>query len=452
MKLTIVGTGYVGLVTGACLARTGSHVSCVDIDEAKLRQLRSQVIPFHEPGLDTLVESGISSGNLAFTSDLAAALVDTDVVFICVATPPGRDGSSDTSQVLSVARQLGQSMREPLVVVTKSTVPVGTSEEVQRLIREELAGRGLSFDFPVVSNPEFLKEGNAISDFMKPDRIIIGSGSDEATDILRELYAPFCRNHEKLQVMGLREAEMTKYASNAMLATRISFMNEVANLCERLNVDVEQVRCGIGADSRIGYSFIYPGCGYGGSCFPKDVSALIQMAKETGFDAQLLSAVEARNQEQKRHLFERIHDYYSGAVAGRTFGIWGLAFKPDTDDIREASSQVLVRQLVDAGARVRAYDPEAGETSRRHFDRQLFEGQRFVIVDDAYEALAGADAMVLVTEWRLFRQPDFQRIQQQLKEPVIFDGRNQYDPARMAKRGFDYIGMGRFAAGRSRES
>ena len=447
MKITVVGTGYVGLVTAACLSRTGNHVCCVDIDEGMLNRLKNLDIPFYEPGLETLVASGISSGTLEFTTDLASALTNRDILFICVPTPSDSQGSSDISQVLSVARQLGHLMEHPLVVVVKSTVPVGSCEKVHRTIQARLSRHGTEIGFSVASNPEFLKEGSAISDFMKPDRIIIGSNSPEATDRLAELYAPFSRHHQKLHIMGIREAEMTKYASNAMLATRISFMNEIANLCERLDVDVEQVRRGTGSDPRIGYSFIYPGCGYGGSCLPKDVKALIQIGKEVGFDTQLLSAVDIRNQQQKRRLFEKICYYYADRLAGRTFGVWGLAFKPDTNDVREASSQTLIRLLVDAGARVVGYDPEAGQASRRFFDQQLFENQRLTIADDAYETLAGADAMILITEWRMFRQPDFQRIREALKAPVIFDGRNQYDPVHMIKYGFDYIGIGRSAYG-----
>lgn len=444
MKIVVVGTGYVGLVTGTCFSEMGHDVTCVDIDEAKIEGLKKGKLPIYEPGLDEMVERNFKAGRLHFTTSIAEAVEDANVYFIAVGTPPGEDGSADLQYVLAVARDLGRHMRAPYsVVVDKSTVPVGTAEKVRDAVQEELDQRQADLRFDVVSNPEFLKEGAAIDDFMRPDRIVVGADSDEAAELMRELYAPFNRNHDRTIFMGVRDAEMTKYAANAMLATKISFMNEIALLCEKLDVDVENVRQGIGSDQRIGFHFIYPGAGYGGSCFPKDVKALLGMARATGIDALVLGAVEDRNNVQKQRLFEKIVDRFGSDLSGRTFGLWGLAFKPGTDDMREAPSLVLIRALIEAGANVQAYDPVASETCRRELPAEWFDSGRVHITDEQYNALEGADAMVLVTEWKPFRNPDFKRIDKLLKQPVIVDGRNQYDPAALRKIGFEYFGIGR---------
>ncbi len=444
MNVVVVGTGYVGLVTGTCFAEMGNTVTCVDIDETKIEKLKRGILPIYEPGLDRMVEANYKEGRLRFTTSLAEAMEDANIYFIAVGTPPGEDGSADLQHVLAVAHELGRHMKHDYhVVVDKSTVPVGTADRVRSAIEEELATRGVSVGFDVVSNPEFLKEGAAIDDFMSPDRVVIGSDSERATEVMRELYGPYTRNHERTVVMGVRDAEMTKYAANAMLATKISFMNEVASLCERLGVDVENVRLGIGSDERIGYHFIYAGCGYGGSCFPKDVKALIHMAEQAGFEANLLNAVEGRNDRQKHRLFEKIVARYGKDLSGKTFGLWGLAFKPGTDDMREAPSLVLIRHLIAAGAKVQAYDPVAIETAKAELDPAWLEQRLVTFADHQYDALKGADAMVLITEWKPFRNPDFGAIARLLKAPVIFDGRNQYDPQHMAELNFDYYGIGR---------
>ncbi len=444
MNVVVVGTGYVGLVTGTCFAEMGNTVTCVDIDETKIEKLKRGILPIYEPGLDRMVEANYKEGRLRFTTSLAEAMEDANIYFIAVGTPPGEDGSADLQHVLAVAHELGRHMKHDYhVVVDKSTVPVGTADRVRSAIEEELATREVSVGFDVVSNPEFLKEGAAIDDFMSPDRVVIGSDSERATEVMRELYGPYTRNHERTVVMGVRDAEMTKYAANAMLATKISFMNEVASLCERLGVDVENVRLGIGSDERIGYHFIYAGCGYGGSCFPKDVKALIHMAEQAGFEANLLNAVEGRNDRQKHRLFEKIVARYGKDLSGKTFGLWGLAFKPGTDDMREAPSLVLIRHLIAAGAKVQAYDPVAIETAKAELDPAWLEQRLVTFADHQYDALKGADAMVLVTEWKPFRNPDFGAIARLLNAPVIFDGRNQYDPHHMAEMNFDYYGIGR---------
>lgn len=443
MKLTVVGTGYVGLVTGACFAEMGNAVTCVDIDAGKIAKLEQGVLPIYEPGLDAVVLANFRAGRLQFSTSLPTAMRDCDMLFIAVGTPPGEDGSADLQYVLAVAREIGRNLKRYAVVVDKSTVPVGTADKVRAAIEEELAVRGESVSFDVVSNPEFLKEGAAVDDFMRPDRIIVGCDSPQARERMRELYAPFNRSHERTMFMGVREAEMTKYAANAMLATKISFMNEIANLCDRMDVDVESVRQGIGADSRIGFHFIYPGCGYGGSCFPKDVKALIWMAEGTGLDATLLRAVEERNARQKEVLFAYITRHYGNDLRGKVFAVWGLAFKPGTDDLREAPSAVLLARLIDAGARVRAFDPVAMKNARREFPESWYANSGLELVDEQYDALAGADALVLVTEWKPFRHPDFDRIKRALRAPVIFDGRNQYDPAQLRAAGFEYQGVGR---------
>jgi len=439
MKVTIFGTGYVGLVTGACLAEVGNEVLCMDVDEHKIGQLREGVIPIYEPDLDKLVERNAAAGRLSFTTDPAEAVGHGLFQFIAVGTPPDEDGSADLRYVLAVAETIAEHMDEYRIVVDKSTVPVGTADKVRQRIRETLAERGRKVEFDVVSNPEFLKEGAAIDDFMKPDRIVIGTDNPRTTELLRALYAPFNRNHDRMVAMDIRSAELTKYAANAMLATKISFMNELANLAERLGADIEQVRKGIGSDSRIGYAFIYPGCGYGGSCFPKDVSALERTAREVGYEAHLLSAVEAVNQRQKRRLFEKIHDHFNGDLEGRTIALWGLAFKPNTDDMREAPSRVLMESLWEAGARVRAYDPVAMDEARRIYG----EKDDLILVDSPEAAAEDSDALAVVTEWNFFRSPDFNRLKTLLRQPVIFDGRNIYDPQTLREMGFHYYGIGR---------
>jgi UDPglucose 6-dehydrogenase len=444
MNLTVVGTGYVGLVTGTCFAEMGHSVTCVDVDSRKVENLKKGVLPIYEPGLDAMVERNAREGRLTFTTSLPDAMQSSDVYFIAVGTPPGEDGSADLQYVLAVAREIGAHMDRYAVVIDKSTVPVGTAEKVRATIDGELERRGRVIDFDVVSNPEFLKEGAAIADFMKPDRIVIGAESERAVELMRELYAEFTRSRDRLLIMGIRDAEMTKYVANAMLATKISFMNEIANLCDRMGVDVENVRTGIGSDSRIGYYFIYPGCGYGGSCFPKDVKALIRMAAAHDFQPRVLEAVEARNEEQKGYLFGKISAHYGANLEGRVFGLWGLAFKPGTDDMREAPSRVLLQQLIQAGARVRAYDPVAMDVAREELPREWFNDGLVTLVDHQYGALEGADALALVTEWRPFRHPDFDAMRRLMRpDPVIFDGRNQYQPENMEADGFVYYGVGR---------
>ena len=443
MNISIIGTGYVGLVTGACFAEMGNTVVCVDNDAAKVERLKNGELPIHEPGLDKIVAGNFREGRLRFTTSLAEAVAQSSTCFIAVGTPPNEDGSADLRHVLDVARELGSLITSYCTVVDKSTVPVGTADKVRETIRAEIDRRGAKVDFDVVSNPEFLKEGDAVNDFMRPDRVVIGTNSERAAELMRKLYAPFTRSHERILVMGVRDAEMTKYAANSMLATRISFMNEVANLCERAGVDVENVRKGIGSDSRIGYSFIYPGCGYGGSCFPKDVRALIHTAREFGIEPLIMNAVEARNEAQKQRLFEKITARFGADLGGHTFGLWGLAFKPGTDDMREAASVVLLRQLIDAGARVRAYDPVAMDAARRMLPAQWFESGGVTCVDHQYDALDDVSALVLVTEWKPFRYPDFTVVKKRMKQPIIFDGRNLYDPAELRALGFEYSGIGR---------
>lgn len=439
MKVTIFGSGYVGLVTGACLAEVGNDVLCMDVDANKIEQLKQGIVPIYEPDLDQMIERNAAAGRLHFTTDPAEAVAHGLFQFIAVGTPPDEDGSADLQYVLAVAQTIAEHMDDYRVVVDKSTVPVGTADKVRQRIQETLAQRGKEVEFDVVSNPEFLKEGAAIEDFMKPDRIVIGTDNPRTTELLRALYAPFNRNRDRLVAMDIRSAELTKYAANAMLATKISFMNELANLAERLGADIEKVRHGIGSDSRIGYAFIYPGCGYGGSCFPKDVQALERTAREVGYDARLLSAVEAVNNDQKRRIFEKIHDHFNGDLQGKTIALWGLAFKPNTDDMREAPSRVLMEALWDAGAKVQAHDPVAMDECRRIYG----ERDDLVLADSPEAALEGADALAVVTEWNLFRSPDFDTVKAKLNNPVIFDGRNIYDPARLRELGFHYYGIGR---------
>ncbi len=443
MNLTVIGTGYVGLVTGACFAEMGHQVTCVDVDVRKIEGLRAGIIPIYEPGLDQIVRNNVRDGRLHFSTSLAEAMPGAAVLMIAVGTPPGEDGSADLKYVLAVAKEIGTHLREYAVVVDKSTVPVGTADRVRAAIAAELERRGVEIPFDVVSNPEFLKEGAAVEDFMRPDRIVIGAEGDRARKLMRTLYADFTRNHDRIQLMGVRDAEMTKYAANAMLATKISFMNEIAALCDRMGVDVEKVRLGIGSDSRIGYSFIYPGCGYGGSCFPKDVQALIRMAEEQQLEPLVLGSVHRRNEAQKQVLAEKIRARFGADLKGLTFGLWGLAFKPGTDDMREAPSLVLLRALVEAGAQVKAYDPVAMETARRELPQAWFDSGALQLCRSQYHAVEDVDALVLVTEWKPFRHPDYQAMKGMMRRPVIFDGRNQYDPEAIKADGFEYFGIGR---------
>ncbi len=438
MDVTIFGTGYVGLVTGACLAEMGNHVICVDIDETKIARLNAGEIPIFEPGLDDLVERNRHAGTLKFTSDVVPAIAHGQIQFIAVGTPPDEDGSADLRHVLAVARTIGSHLSRYAVVVNKSTVPVGTADKVRAGINEALKARGAEIAFDVVSNPEFLKEGDAVKDCMKPDRIVLGSRSARAIELLKTLYAPFQRNHERLVLMDERSAELTKYAANAMLATKISFMNEISNIAERVGADVESVRLGIGSDPRIGYAFIYPGVGYGGSCFPKDVQALSRTAASFGYDTAIIDAVERVNRAQKDKLIELVQRRF-GDLSGRTIALWGLSFKPNTDDMREAPSRYLMEQLWAAGAKVQAYDPEAAaETRNIYGDRADLR-----LVDEPMAALDGADALALVTEWKAFWSPDFALIRNTMKTPVIFDGRNIYDPVQVEAAGLEYWGIGR---------
>ncbi|MER2515825.1 MAG: UDP-glucose/GDP-mannose dehydrogenase family protein [Candidatus Accumulibacter phosphatis] len=439
MKITVIGTGYVGLVSGACLADVGNDVLCLDLDADKIRILKEGGIPIFEPGLAAMVKANVDAGRLRFTTDVEEAVAHGLLQFIAVGTPPDEDGSADLQYVVAAARNVGRFMSGYKVVVDKSTVPVGTADKVQAAIGEELAARGASIDYSVVSNPEFLKEGAALEDFMKPDRIVVGTQDPRAIEVMRELYAPFQRNHERLLVMDVRSAELTKYAANAMLATRISFMNELANLSERLGADIELVRKGIGADPRIGFDFLYPGAGYGGSCFPKDVQALIRTAKGAGHELKVLQAVEEANDAQKSVLTQKIVKRLGDDLAGKTIALWGLAFKPNTDDMREAPSRVLIAELLARGARVRAYDPVA-----RHEAQRIFAGEtRIVFVDKPMLAVQGADVLAIVTEWKEFRAPDFPAIKALLKTPAIFDGRNLYDPAVPRRAGLEYFAIGR---------
>ena len=442
MKVTVFGIGYVGLVQAAVLAEVGHDVMCVDVDARKVENLKNGIIPIYEPGLTPLVKSNYAAGRLTFTTDAKSGVDHGEIQFIAVGTPPDEDGSADLQYVLAVAKTIATHMQSHKIVVDKSTVPVGTADKVRAAITEVLQARGSELAFDVVSNPEFLKEGAAVSDCMKPDRIVIGSDNADAVEMMRELYAPFNRNHDRLICMDVRSAELTKYAANCMLATKISFMNEMANLAERLGADIEMVRKGIGSDPRIGYHFIYPGCGYGGSCFPKDVQALVRTSESIGYQPQLLQAVEAVNNRQKYRLPTLIKQHFGEDLRGKTFALWGLSFKPNTDDMREASSRVLMEELWQAGAKVQAYDPEAMEETQRIYglrDDLLLLGTK-----DA--ALNNADALIICTEWQNFRAPDFDLLKDKLRHPIIFDGRNLYEPERMQKRGFTYYAIGRGAS------
>jgi UDPglucose 6-dehydrogenase len=439
MKVCVFGAGYVGLVTGACLAEMGNSVVCVDVDEARVADLRDGVIPIHEPGLGELVVRNAKAGRLQFTTDAAQAVDHGTIVFIAVGTPPDSDGSADLEGVMAVGSTIGRHMRDYKVVVNKSTVPVGTATRVRQRIRDELIGRSADVPFAVVSNPEFLKEGAAIDDFMRPDRIVVGADDDQATLLMRALYSPFQRNHERMLVMDLHSAELTKYAANAMLATRISFMNELAHLAERVGADIEFVRQGIGSDPRIGTHFLYAGCGWGGSCLPKDVMALRQTGEHAGASLSILDAVQAVNDRQRRLLGERIVAHFGPDLRGRVVAVWGLAFKPGTDDLREATSLVLVEELLARGARVQAFDPVAMPA----FEKRVGQREGLLLAADPYAAAEGADALAVVTEWREFRSPDFDRLAQTMRQRVLFDGRNLYEPARLRELGFTYAGIGR---------
>jgi len=439
MNITVFGIGYVGLVQAAVLADVGHHVVCVDVDKGKVENLKQGIIPIYEPGLKPLVEDNYKAGRLIFTTDAKVGVEHGNIQFIAVGTPPDEDGSADLKYVLAVAETIATHMNGDKVIVDKSTVPVGTADKVRNKVSDVLQQRGVEMEFHVVSNPEFLKEGSAVSDCQRPDRIIIGSESVDAADMMSELYAPFNRNRDRIIVMDVRSAELTKYAANCMLATKISFMNEMSNLAEKLGADIEAVRHGIGSDSRIGYQFIYPGCGYGGSCFPKDVQALVKTADSIGYNTELLKSVEAVNYRQKEKLFEKINKHYDGDIKGKTFALWGLSFKPNTDDMREASSRVLMESLWQAGANVQAFDPESMTECQRIY------GQRddLMLMGTQEAALKDADALIIVTEWQHFRAPDFTLIKDCLKQAIIFDGRNLFDPKRMKKQGITYYSIGR---------
>ncbi len=439
MKITIFGTGYVGLVTGACLADVGHHVLCMDVDQGKIEKLKNGQIPIYEPGLESIVRHTVEAGRLAFTTDTEEAVAHGVLQFIAVGTPPDEDGSADLQYVTAVAKSIGQYMDDYKVVVDKSTVPVGTGDKVKDAVRSQLDKRGLELEFDVVSNPEFLKEGAAINDFMKPDRIIVGTDSERAMELLHEVYYPFNRSHDRMIFMDVRSAELTKYAANSMLATKISFMNEIANLAERLGADIENVRRGIGSDPRIGYHFIYPGCGYGGSCFPKDVQALARTARDCDYESRLLNAVEAVNKAQKHVLFDKISHYFNGNLEGKVVAIWGLAFKPNTDDMREAPARALMQDLWNAGASVQAFDPEAMEETQRIFGDQ----PGLTLCGTKEQALKGADVLTICTEWKEFRSPDFAAIAAALREPAVFDGRNLYEPEMLERHGMIYYAIGR---------
>jgi UDPglucose 6-dehydrogenase len=440
MKIVVIGTGYVGLVSGTCFSEMGNNVTCVDIDATKIEKLKLGILPIYEPGLKSMVLKNLKGKSLHFSTDLPDAIQGAKIIFIAVGTPMGDDGSADLQYVLEVATSIGEAIQQKTIIVTKSTVPVGTADKVKATIQKKLDERNLQIEFDVVSNPEFLKEGAAIEDFMKPDRVVIGAESEYAIEIMKQLYTPFCMSHERFITMDIRSAEMTKYAANAMLATKISFMNEIANICETVGADANQVRIGIGSDNRIGYSFIYPGCGYGGSCFPKDVKALKKLAEEHNYKANLITAVEEVNDAQKLVISHKIMHKYGDNLTGKTFGIWGLSFKPGTDDMREAPSIYIINELVKRGANVQVFDPKAMDEAKLFYLKDL---DNVVYVNEKYEALTGADAMVLLTEWKEFRSPDFDEIKNLLKTPVIFDGRNQYNMFNIENKGFEYYQIGK---------
>ncbi len=441
MNLTVIGTGYVGLVSGTCFAEMGNTVTCIDVDENKINNLKKGVIPIYEPGLEPMVLRNVKNNTLHFSTSLKDNLEDCNIAFIAVGTPMGEDGSADLQYVLQVAKEIGQHMTHPMVIVDKSTVPVGTADKVREAIKNELQQRNKDIEFHVVSNPEFLKEGDAINDFMKPDRVVVGSDDEGASKIMRNLYAPFFRSSmDRLITMDVRSAEMTKYVANAMLATKISFMNEIANICELVGADVNKVRIGIGSDSRIGYSFIYPGSGYGGSCFPKDVKALKRTAQENGYDPKLITAVEDVNDKQKMVIAKKVVERFGEDLMGMVFTVWGLAFKPQTDDMREAPAIYIIKELCERGAKIHAYDPKAMLEAEHFYLKGL---ENVVYFDSKYEALKDADAMILLTEWKEFRSPDFEELKKQLRQPIIFDGRNQYDYLSMQNMGIEYFQIGK---------
>jgi UDPglucose 6-dehydrogenase len=439
MEISVIGTGYVGLVSGTCFAQMGNTITCVDVDETKIERLKQGIVPIYEPGLEEMVLNNYKKKTLDFTTDAQKAIENSKIVFIAVGTPMGDDGSADLQYVLSVAKSIGTYMNRYMIVVDKSTVPVGTAEKVRAVIQAELDARGSDLDFDVVSNPEFLKEGAAIDDFMKPDRVVIGAQSEKAMAVMHDLYAPFMKSHDRFIGMDIKSAEMTKYAANAMLATKISFMNEISNICERVGADVNRVRHGIGSDSRIGYGFIYPGCGYGGSCFPKDVQALVQTSKDFGYTPRILDAVEQVNYEQKHVVSAKVLKRFGEDLSGKTFAVWGLAFKPETDDMREASSITIINTLTSKGANIVAYDPKARHEAENFY---LKDNAKVRYVESKYAALKDADALILITEWQEFRSPDFEEISKLLKTPVFFDGRNQFKKERMQELGFEYIQIG----------
>lgn len=440
MNITVIGSGYVGLVSGTCFAEMGNRVTCVDIDQVKIKKLNQGVIPIFEPGLESMILQNVKNKNLIFTTELAEALKNSDIAFIAVGTPMGDNGSADLQYVLAVAKSIGRSMQKKLIVVDKSTVPIGTADKVKTTIQKELDVRNSDLQFDIVSNPEFLKEGAAIADFMKPDRVVVGTDSDYATEMMKQLYHPFCMSRDRFISMDIRSAEMTKYAANAMLATKISFINEIANICEKVGADANQVRIGIGSDQRIGYSFIFPGVGYGGSCFPKDVKALTKIAEENGYNAQLIRAVEEVNDAQKLVIAQKIVNRFKEDLTDFTFGIWGLAFKPGTDDMREAPSIYVIKELVKRGANIKAYDPKAVNEAKEHYLKGV---KNIEYLDSKYDVLKDSDALVLLTDWKEFRSPNFEKIKTQLKRPVIFDGRNQYSTSKLEQKGFEYYQIGK---------
>jgi UDPglucose 6-dehydrogenase len=440
MNITVIGSGYVGLVSGTCFSEMGNKVTCVDVNAEKIEKLNKGIIPIFEPGLEQMILKNVKNKNLFFTTELVEALKETEIAFIAVGTPMGDDGSADLQYVLTVAKSIGETMQKRLVVVDKSTVPIGTADKVKATIQKELDARNSDLQFDVVSNPEFLKEGAAIADFMKPDRVLIGSDNDHAIELLKQLYHPFCMSHDRFIAMDVRSAEMTKYAANAMLATKISFMNEIANICERVGADANQVRIGIGSDERIGYSFIYPGAGYGGSCFPKDVKALRKIAEENGYKANLIASVENVNDAQKLVIAQKIVARFGEDLTGFTFGIWGLAFKPGTDDMREAPSIYVIKELVKRGAKIKAYDPKAVNEAKKHYLKDILNINYF---ESKYDVLKDSNALILLTEWKEFRSPDFDEIKSQLINPIIFDGRNQYNAFNIEEKGFEYFQIGK---------
>lgn len=439
MKISVIGTGYVGLVTGACFAEMGNSVTCMDTDKEKINHLKNGIIPIYEPGLDSLIARNTENGFLKFTTEMNEAMAGSAICFIAVGTPMGEDGHADLKHVLEVARSIGRNMIQHMYVIDKSTVPVGTADKVREVIHDELKKRKAALTFEVISNPEFLKEGSAVEDFMRPDRVIIGTEDQKAIEIMKEVYAPFTHSHERFISMDIKSAEMTKYTANALLATKISFINEIANICERVGADANKVRIGIGSDSRIGYQFIYPGCGYGGSCLPKDVHALAKTAQKYGYEPVLIHAVEKVNKAQKSALPNKVIRRFGDSLEGLVFAVWGLSFKPGTDDMREAPSITIINELTERGAKIKAFDPKAMDMAKRFY---LKNNKKVTYVKDKYMALQGADALLLVTEWKEFRSPDFEEIRQRLKTPIIFDGRNQYLPAKLKELGFEYYQIG----------